>query len=176
MDARPRGDGLLRPSDLPEVIAHRRALLRRSRVSPAELAASTDDLRRIDMMITANESRAQSPASAVAWTVVVATVAALLIVGGLHLITAVTTPGIGNIIGAAGGLLLVLGGFFSGVLCVVYLWAGVALHRRTLRQDRAFRSAMHELLPDVDQRSAVTRSSRAWLVDQLNAVGEEEMR
>jgi UPF0716 family protein affecting phage T7 exclusion len=176
MDARPRGDGLLRPSDLPEVIAHRRALLHRSRVPTAELAASTDDLRRIDMMITANEDRAQSPASAMAWTVVVTVVAGLLVLGGFRLITVVTEPRIWDIAGTAGGLLLVLGGFFSGVLCVVYLWAGVALHRRTIRQDRAFRSAMHELLPEVDQRSVVTGSSRAWLVGQLNAVGEEEMR
>lgn len=176
MDARPRGDGLLRPSDLPEVIAHRRALLHRSRVSPAELAASTDDLRRIDMMITANESRAQAPASAVAWTVVVTVVAGLLIFGGFHLITAVTEPRIWNIAKTAGGLLLVLAGSFSGVLCLVYLWAGVALHRQCVRQDRAFRSSVSELLREVDERSGVTGSSRAWLVDQLNAVGKEEMR
>lgn len=176
MDARPRGDGLLRPSDLPEVIAHRRALLRRSRVSPAEFAASTDDLRHIDRMITANEDKAQSPASAVAWTVVVTAIAGLLIFGGFRLITAVTEPRIWNIAVTAGGLLLVLGGSFCGVLCLVYLWAGVALRRRCIRQDRAFRSSVSALLSEVDEGAAVTGSSRAWLVDQLNAVGEEERR
>lgn len=176
MDARPRGDGLLRPSDLPEVIAHRRALLRRSRVSPAELAASTDDLRRIDMMITANEDRAQSPASAVAWTVVVTVVAGLLIFGGFHLITAVTEPRIGNIVGTAGGLLLVLGGSFSGVLCLVYLWAGVVLHRQCIRQDLAFRSALSELLTELNEGSESLSSRRTRLVDQLDAIEEGETR
>ena len=183
MDARPRGDGLLRPSDLPEVIAHRRALLHRSSVSSDELAASTEDLRRIDMMITANESRAQSPASAVAWSVVVVAAAGLLVVGGLSLITATADgAGIRNIPGKAGGLLLVLGGSFSGVLCLVYLWAGVVLHRRCIRQDRAFRSAVSEILAETSPTSSSfptlldekeTVKCRRWLVDQL---GSDEQR
>jgi hypothetical protein len=58
MSARSRGVSPLRPSGLPEVVERLHTLLRCDGADPAAVRASTEDLRRIDMMITANEDRA----------------------------------------------------------------------------------------------------------------------
>ncbi|MGP9620086.1 hypothetical protein [Corynebacterium sp. AOP34-BR1-29] len=165
MYVRSSGDGGLRPSELPRVLAHRRALTARHVVSEADLADSTCQLHRIDTMISHNEDRSQSPLSAVAWSLVVVVLAVLLVGGGLWLFA---VPGGGTQVVAQvaarvlGGI-LVLGGAVSGTVSLVYLWSGVLLHRRARHQDRDFRDAVGALLP-----AASGAQSRSDLVDLLH--------
>lgn len=131
-------------------------------VSEADLADSTCQLRRIDTMISHNEERSQSPASAVGWSVVVLVLAVLLVGGGLWLFT-VSGAVVAQVALRVLGGVLVLGGTVSGTISLVYLWSGVLLHRRASHQDRDFRKAVGALLP-----AASGAQSRSELVDLLH--------
>lgn len=174
MYVRSSGDGGLRPSDLPRVLAHRRALTARQVVSEADLADSTCQLHRIDTMISHNEDRSQSPLSAVIWSLVVVVLAVLLVGGGLWLFT---VPGgvVAQVVARVFGGILVLGGSVSGTVSLVYLWSGVPLHRRTRRQDRDFRDAVGALLPGSDTGTDTVALSRGRLVDLLHETDVDEL-
>ncbi|WP_420100096.1 hypothetical protein [Corynebacterium sp.] len=173
----PGGHGALRPSDLPDVVARYRSLTGETGntgATSAGLCSSTQDLRLIDAMMTADESRARSPQAAAAGSLFVVVVAGLFIGGGLWL--AVGPPAelhgvwprtFVQVVGA----LLLLGGSFSGALCLTYLWAGVAVRRRCARLDRVFRASVGGLVADSPPAdiAPLRGSTRRDLVDQLEA-------
>ncbi|MGO1948033.1 MAG: hypothetical protein ACTH1D_00260 [Mycobacteriaceae bacterium] len=176
MDNSPR-DALLRPSDLAEVVDRRRAALAQPGPRDVQvrdiLASTDDDLRRIDEMVTSNESLVRPLSSTVLWSVGVLIVAGTFITGGLWLTGGGTVP-------TVLGIMLVVGGTCSGLISLIHLWSGYFLGIRVHRQDREFRTLVGELLQESlatvnDQVTTAVHTGRPLpshlsdRVDRLNA-------
>ena len=150
-------------SDLPGVLERRRKLNGEpgtgTRVEDADR-----DLRELDEMITSASEKSQSVLSAVLWTPVVVAAALLLVAAGVWLISLPDTTPM-RVLALIPGGVLVVGGVGSGVVSVVWLWAGVVLGRRCRRADRNFRDGLVPLLGS--DTGDLTRLSRRDLIDLL---------
>ena len=121
------------------------------------------------MMIAVNEDKAQSPRSAVAWTVAVLAVAGLLTAAG-YLLSTVPVSGFLHLMLQVVAALLLTGTVVSASVSLLYLWAGVVLHRRCVREDRLFRTEVGGMVSGYSPDSPTAGLSRACLVDQLEAL------
>jgi hypothetical protein len=107
--------------------------------------------------------------SAVTWSAVVAVVAGLLLAVA-YLLTGLSPSGLWNIPAQTGAVLVAVGACCSGTLCLLYLWSGVVLHRRCIRDDRMFRTAVGGIVAGYSHGAATGDLSRRQLVDRLGVL------